>query len=199
MCSTPFGITEFRGSAMPVCNKLVKTCSTPFGITEFRGRSCLKLLPKWPGAQRLSASRSFADQDTCSAKFPIKCSTPFGITEFRGHAGCSFRRPAMCVSRALKAGQNRALGGLPRQRWTARFDTSCKVISKESGDKTPRSEVDASLRDLNSGSQLSRGPESFSLAHRQAGRGLSSSASAVFAQRMRTAVLAAALAIPFLQ
>ena len=109
-------------------------------------------------------------------------------------------RPWPRVSAAAsKNGPKTRWTGPLRQQWTARLDPSCKVIWKESGDKTPRSEVDASLRDLNSGSIASRGPESFSLAHRRAARGLSSSAPAVSAQRMRTAVLAAALAIPFLQ
>ena len=83
-CSTPFGITEFRGyctrdmtrillvlnafrhhGVSRGCLKLAvpdfALCSTPFGITEFRGK--LAELEK-----------------QCREE----CSTPFGITEFRG-------------------------------------------------------------------------------------------------------------------
>ena len=60
-CSTPFGITEFRG-----CHDLQepphrRRCSTPFGITEFRGPELPEAPPPMPCAQRLSASRSFAE------------------------------------------------------------------------------------------------------------------------------------------
>ena len=51
-------------------------------------------------------------------------------------------------------------------------------------EETPRSEVSASLRDLNNGSKGSRAPEQFSLAHRGTARGLSSSAPALSAQRL---------------
>src|SRR3989442_1638682 len=84
-CSTPFGITEFRGLFLGGDHGLAGVvlnafrhhgisrkravgmffprwvCSTPFGITEFRGH---------PGSVG-----GFLVQ---------KCSTPFGITEFRG-------------------------------------------------------------------------------------------------------------------
>jgi len=36
-CSTPFGITEFRGAIVEVGWGGFNRCSTPFGITEFRG------------------------------------------------------------------------------------------------------------------------------------------------------------------
>jgi len=36
-CSTPFGITEFRGGHFRTPLLAASTCSTPFGITEFRG------------------------------------------------------------------------------------------------------------------------------------------------------------------
>jgi len=36
-CSTPFGITEFRGPVKFDCDEIIEECSTPFGITEFRG------------------------------------------------------------------------------------------------------------------------------------------------------------------
>jgi len=42
--------------------KYFEMCSTPFGITEFRGQQCVDFLQVSPGAQRLSASRSFAGQ-----------------------------------------------------------------------------------------------------------------------------------------
>jgi len=84
MCSTPFGITEFRGGLQRLGQQLGLVlnafrhhrvsrkfrhakreedipCSTPFGITEFRGwEPYSKRRPTQPGAQRLSASQSFA-------------------------------------------------------------------------------------------------------------------------------------------
>ena len=85
-CSTPFGITEFRGGlGLPEEIAACQMCSTPFGITEFRGSpsplkvdrengvlnafrhhrvSRIPLVPdEWDRpcrAQRLSASQSFA-------------------------------------------------------------------------------------------------------------------------------------------
>jgi len=65
---------------------VTKECSTPFGITEFRGPALPRLRqPSCGRAQRLSASRSFAGVRTSSkADGEVMCSTPFGITEFRG-------------------------------------------------------------------------------------------------------------------
>ena|GEM_PF-805203 len=61
-------------------------CSTPFGITEFRGRSRTRGHAKSrASAQRLSASRSFAvNGDQVQTPNIPQCSTPFGIAEFRG-------------------------------------------------------------------------------------------------------------------
>jgi len=69
MCSTPFGITEFRGLCSQFQPQAVNRCSTPFGITEFRGL--------------LSVSAKQSDS---------RCSTPFGITEFRGVGWTRTRR-----------------------------------------------------------------------------------------------------------
>jgi len=85
-------------------------CSTPFGITEFRGGTGRQQPGRFAGAQRLSASRSFAADlpGVQTARVQVlnafrhhgvsrigcqrgdghvgQCSTPFGITEFRGAA-----------------------------------------------------------------------------------------------------------------
>ena len=76
-CSTPFGITEFRGTPLAAGRPVDSLCSTPFGITEFRGT--------WT-----------ADEQAVCAR----CSTPFGITEFRGRpAWGSTTRPIVRAQR----------------------------------------------------------------------------------------------------
>jgi len=60
-------------------------CSTPFGITEFRGPRARANSQELMRAQRLSASRSFAGYGFRALEaISNTCSTPFGITEFRG-------------------------------------------------------------------------------------------------------------------
>ena len=86
-CSTPFGITEFRG-AMPASLFRVKACV----LNAFRHHGVSRAIRQVHGqghrvirAQRLSASRSFADWPALEEKAArCGCSTPFGITEFRG-------------------------------------------------------------------------------------------------------------------
>jgi len=95
-CSTPFGITEFRGSlprprkrkgrlraqrlsasrSFAACQSghyfVRSECSTPFGITEFRGQAFACLIASCKGAQRLSASRSFAGRSSGRPRGPCR-------------------------------------------------------------------------------------------------------------------------------
>jgi len=92
-------------------------CSTPFGITEFRGGVTRDSVKELRCAQRLSASQSFAVWNASRSSRVLfvlnafrhhrvsrvgwgyktdldsPCSTPFGITEFRGSScrKCSAR------------------------------------------------------------------------------------------------------------
>jgi len=120
-------------------------CSTPFGITEFRGiisrgnKRCLT------SAQRLSASRSFAvglqrlgqqlglvlnafrhhgvsrPGNSCGLASSLACSTPFGITEFRGRG--LERHPSNCL-RAQRLSASRSFAEM---RWPSRKDHSCRA------------------------------------------------------------------------
>ena len=69
-CSTPFGITDYIGPAMPAgLEPDGLACSTPFGITDYIGSA---------GA--------------CNSTFDsARCSTPFGITDYIGIGKCYTR------------------------------------------------------------------------------------------------------------
>ena len=88
LCSTPFGITEFRIWHLMEGVRCRDVCSTPFGITEFRMPIPENAAIPIPCAQRLSASLNSAlsarRRECCETQ---ECSTPFGITEFRIHPG----------------------------------------------------------------------------------------------------------------
>ena len=63
----------------------LSVCSTPFGITEVRGSPRSTAHEPRRCAQRLSASQRFAARlPAANSAALIRCSTPFGITEVRG-------------------------------------------------------------------------------------------------------------------
>ena len=65
-----------------------KVCSTPFGITDFRTLCRRPCLHGKQGAQRLSASQISAQNASPVITPSMSCSTPFGITDF-----CTTWRP----------------------------------------------------------------------------------------------------------
>jgi len=84
VCSTPFGITEFRGMIAKMVVQ-VRSCAQRLSASRsFAGQPREPIASITTSAQRLSASRSFAGEGTPIKRFRIRCSTPFGITEFRG-------------------------------------------------------------------------------------------------------------------
>jgi len=85
VCSTPFGITEFRGTQRYLEIIRGRECSTPFGITEFRGWLRNAAIQGWQSAQRLSASRSFAARRHQGILRPLRVLNAFrhhGVSRF---------------------------------------------------------------------------------------------------------------------
>ena len=86
-CSTPFGITDYIGSATTTTPTThLSLCSTPFGITDYIGRLVADGGPAGCG-RVLNAFRHhglYRRTRLTPVRSPSVCSTPFGITDYIG-------------------------------------------------------------------------------------------------------------------